>query len=161
MLWRCPEWNSAARAGPFWGAGKTAIWHLKNRFYGGVLDTFAKGRWVQAPKELTLSVLKTLVEVFRQAVAQHAGKGCWTHRGGFIGYRLCRRSLQYSMIWWFYDFHRFLWIFRDFQRFTRVSMDFHRFSSIFMDSHGLSPIFIDFYRFSCVFISFHGFSWIL
>ena len=31
-----------------------------------VLSTFAKGRWVQAPKELTLSVLKTLVEVFRR-----------------------------------------------------------------------------------------------
>ena len=53
-----------------------------------VLDTFAKGRWVQAPKELTLSVLKSLVEVFRRAAAQHAGNGCWTHRGG-----LCWASL--------------------------------------------------------------------
>ena len=37
-------------------------------FHGLVLVTFAKGRWVQAPKELTLSVLKTLVEVFRRGV---------------------------------------------------------------------------------------------
>ena len=33
-----------------------------------VLVTFAKGRWVQAPKELISSVLKTLVEFFRRGV---------------------------------------------------------------------------------------------
>ena len=47
---------------------------------------------MQAPKELTLSVPKTLVEVFRQAAAQHAGRRC-EHRGGFIGNRLCSRPL--------------------------------------------------------------------
>ena len=37
---------------------------------------------MQAPKELTLSVLKPLGEVFRQEASQHAGRRC-EHRGGF------------------------------------------------------------------------------
>ena len=38
-----------------------------------------------------------------------------SHLIRFIGYRLCRRSLQYSMIWWFDEFHRFSSVFIDLQ----------------------------------------------
>ena len=94
-----PEWNSAAGAAHLWGAGKTAFWHLKVICFTMVSGTFAKGRWVQAPKELTLSVLKPLGEVFRQEAAQHAGRRC-EHRGGFTGYRLCRRPIQHLTNRW-------------------------------------------------------------
>ena len=43
--------------GALWRLGKRHIWHAKVRFYL-VLIAFQKGGCMQAPKELTLSVLR-------------------------------------------------------------------------------------------------------
>ena len=58
-----------------WPPGKTTIWLAKVRFYQ-VLVTFQKVRWVQAPKELTLSVLEDVSRRIERNGAQHAGKRC-------------------------------------------------------------------------------------
>ena len=55
-----------------WRLRKTTIWHQNMRFYL-VLRIFTKSEWVQTLKELTLSVLKTLVEFLKSTGSQYAG----------------------------------------------------------------------------------------
>ena len=128
-----------------------------------------KVMWAQAPKELTLSVLRNVSRRIEKNISQHAGKRCKALRRIYrlpplpptspaldasIDVRAlcgcnCRRLGFVGM-----TPAVSIETFARFQAGFLSSEDFHRFLSIFIDFHRFSLIFIDFARFP--YISGHG-----